>query len=178
MKIGVSGTFSVGKTTFINELKQSLPSLSVIDEAARELINEGDLNVNNMKGKALSRFQTNVVQRQVKNELSTPTPWITDTALSDTLAYAKDAPNCEWIVDYVASYYNRRAYDIIFYIPPEIPLEDDGIRHTDEEYRTTIDERIVPELYHAARNHWIKVVGLTGSVKERVELALSAIESL
>ena len=167
---------SVGKTTFIEAFTKELPEYTYIKEAARELIEEKNIDVNNISWRELANFQKQIVDRQTINEVFTKAPWITDTTFSDTLAYAKDAPDCEWIVDYVESYYNKKIYDVIFYIPPEIELEDDGVRHTDEEYRMLIDERIKYNLHSLAVKHPnVEIITLTGSVRERVDIALKHI---
>jgi len=33
-------------------------------------------------------------------------------------------------------------YDILFYLPPELDIEDDWVRHIDKEYQLEVDEQI------------------------------------
>jgi len=33
-------------------------------------------------------------------------------------------------------------YDIIFYLPPELPINDDGVRHTNKDYQHKVDNKI------------------------------------
>lgn len=59
-------------------------------------------------------------------------------------------------------------YDIVFYIPPEIPLEEDGVRSLDPEFQRKVDEHYREVL----EERGIKYITITGSVEERVRKAL------
>lgn len=37
---------------------------------------------------------------------------------------------------------NSKRYTHIFYLPPEIPLDNDGFRHTSDDFRQEIDKQI------------------------------------
>jgi len=59
-----------------------------------------------------------------------------------------------------------REYDYIFYISPEgVPLEDNGVRTTDMEYRKKIDKEIQRILKERAPNH----IQLSGTTEERIK---------
>ena len=62
-------------------------------------------------------------------------------------------------------------YDLILYLPPVIPLEDDGFRQTDEEFRDKID-RIVR---HLMAVHEIGCYVRSVALNERINEVLEAI---
>ncbi len=63
-------------------------------------------------------------------------------------------------------------YDIIFYIPPEFPLEDDGTRSVNTFFRDRIV--LLFDQYFKEKN--IEPVHLRGSVRERVNTVLKFIK--
>ena len=63
-------------------------------------------------------------------------------------------------------YYLIEDYDILFYVSPEgVEIEDNGIRETNAEYRTAIDDKIktIIQMYRS------NTVTIKGTVEERVE---------
>ena len=57
-------------------------------------------------------------------------------------------------------------YDVIFYIRPEFDIEDDGVKPTSKQFQDTIVELFDEVIY---RDN-LKVVNLTGSVEDRINL--------
>jgi len=178
MNIWVSWTFSSWKSTLINALKKEAPFFNIVEETARELIIEQNIDINKLEGKELAYFQLAVFHRQKKKEREAEGNYVNimDTTLIDMLAYWADASNIERLTREVIQYYKKKVYDIIFYLPPEIPLENDWVRHTDNEYRMVIDTRIKQGLHNLKRTvSWVRIVVLTWSVQERVAKAMEEI---
>lgn len=107
---------------------------------------------------------------------------LADRTLIDVLAYS------EWLLDeeklatttfktlceIVENNINR--YDLILHIEPEIALEDDGVRSTNEEYRTRIAQ-IIRGLIHdiqSINENRVNIVRVTGTREERVQQVLEA----
>ena len=57
-----------------------------------------------------------------------------------------------------------KTYDVIFYIPIEFALVNDGVRSTDEEYRLKIDRYILDIL----RDNNVKYYTITGNIPDRL----------
>ena len=55
-------------------------------------------------------------------------------------------------------------YDKIFFLSPDFPLEDDGVRSTDEQWREEIHDMFLQEI-EAGK---VDVIPISGSVTERV----------
>jgi hypothetical protein len=94
---------------------------------------------------------------------------ITDRTVIDVMAFTNLA---ESIPHYVGNQFELlasnliREYDYIFYISPkDIPLEDNGVRTTDIEYRNKVDKEIRGILTKRAPQH----IELSGTTEERIQ---------
>jgi nicotinamide riboside kinase len=165
MKIGFTGTMSVGKTTLVNALKE-LPEFSEYNfrtERSKYLRDLGiPLNTDStIKGQMifLAERASELIQPRI----------ITDRTVIDVMAFTNLA---ESIPHYIGNQFELlasnliREYDYIFYISPEgIPVEDNGVRTTDIEYRNKVDKEIREILTKRAPQH----VELSGTTEERIQ---------
>lgn len=168
MRIGFTGTMSVGKTTLVNALKE-LPEFKDYKfktERSKYLRDLGiPLNTDStIKGQI-------VFMAERASELFHPNI-ITDRTIIDVIAFTKLSPT---IKDSSKIKFTKLAsqlieeYDYIFYISPDgIELEDNGVRTTDSGYRDKIDEEIQDVIYN--HEDLIKnLIELNGSVEERIK---------
>jgi len=166
MKIALSGSQSVGKTTLANKLNKHL-KLPYIHEVARSMINltkEYNVDYRELKGTDHFYFQEAILNIQYMLEsLYQFTGFISDRSLIDIQAYSKH---------YMRASYN--VYDYIIYVPIEFALEQDGIRHKGQDFQKEIDQKIQKLLKQYIPEH--KIITVTGSVEERVEQVLKAIK--
>ena len=104
---------------------------------------------------------------------------ITDRTIIDVIAFTQNAKSIpyqdkEAFEKYAIEF--LREYDYIFYISPEgIPIEDNGVRETDEHYRDVIDFSIttlIKRYGHRLQNVEI----IKGDTEERIEQMLKFIE--
>jgi hypothetical protein len=100
---------------------------------------------------------------------------ITDRTIIDVMAFTMNAKSIDYkdkeaFEQYAIEF--LREYDYIFYISPEgIPIEDNGVRETDEYYRDVIDFSIttlIKRYSHRIDN--IEVI--KGNTEERIEQIL------
>ena len=69
-------------------------------------------------------------------------------------------------------YYLVDEYDILFYVSPEgVEIEDNGVRETNAEYRTAVDEKIKSIVGMYRKN----TVTIKGTVEERIEQVKNAV---
>ena len=168
MKIGFCGTMSVGKTTLVNALKNvpEFKDYHFATERSKYLNSLGiPLNTDStLKGQNI--FLAERCAELMNENL------ITDRTIVDVMAFTKLAKSISYIDgDAFEEYAKRfiREYDYIFYISPEgIPIEDNGVRETDEKYRNEIDLTIRQLLNRYKPWHHV----LTGSTEERVKHVL------
>ena len=74
-------------------------------------------------------------------------------------------------------WYLIREYDIIFYIDDlSIPIEDNGVRETNKDYRISIDSKI-KEIITEYRDQ-CKVVNISGTTKDRVNQIKSVLDNM
>jgi deoxyadenosine/deoxycytidine kinase len=165
MKIGLTGTMSVGKTTLVNALKDvpEFADYTFTTERSKYLNSLGiPLNTDStLKGQNifLAERCTELMQENI----------ITDRTVIDVIAFTKLAKSISYIDgDAFEEYAKRfiREYDYIFYVSPEgTIIEDNGVRETDQEYRDEIDKTI--KLLLLKYKPWHHV--LKGSTEERVK---------
>jgi hypothetical protein len=97
--------------------------------------------------------------------------FISDRCALDGLVYTRwlhdQGKVSDWIMEYALGVAREvlPRYDYIFYLPPEIPIEDDGVRSANEKFRDEITELFD---YYIDRFK-LKVYQLSGSVSERAK---------
>ena len=176
MKIGLCGTMSVGKTTLVNALKEidDFKDYNFATERSKYLSSLGiPLNTDStLKGQTI--FLAERCAELINENI------ITDRTVIDVMAFTKNAKTIdfkdkEYFEDYARIFVGE--YDYIFYISPVgIPIEDNGVRETNEQYRELIDETILHLLRtygHRCKN----VIMLKGSTDERIEKILDSIRN-
>ena len=171
MKIGFCGTMSVGKTTLVNALKE-LPEFkdyTFRTERSKYLMEMGiPLNTDStLKGQLVfaSERASELMQKNI----------ITDRTIIDVMAFTMNAKSISHYDKEIFENYAKefiREYDYIFYVSPYgIPVEDNGVRETDEHYRDLIDFTIttlIKRYSHMAN----KIEKISGSTDERIEQIL------
>jgi nicotinamide riboside kinase len=170
MKIGLTGTMSVGKSTLakaLGELEQ-FKDHSVQTERSKYLRDQGiQLNTDStLKGQLVFAAERSI-------ELMQPNI-ITDRTVYDVCAFTLSAKSIGW---YEKRYFTevlmalRTEYDAIVYVSPEgIPIENNGVRETDVKYREQIDITIREMLNEFKPT---KLITVSGSTEERINTIIS-----
>ena len=172
MKIGLCGTMSVGKTTLVNALKEldQFKSYNFATERSKYLNDLGiPLNTDStLKGQTvfLAERCAELMNKKI----------ITDRTVIDVMAFTLNAKSIAHQDKDIFENYAKefiREYDYIFYISPHgIPIEDNGVRETDEHYRDLIDFTIttlIKRYGHMAN----RIETIKGSTEDRVKQILS-----
>ena len=172
MKIGLTGTMSVGKTTLVKALSEieQFKGYTCTTERSQYLNSLGiPLNhATTIEGQTI--FLAERVTELMQDCL------ITDRTIIDVMAFT----NCAKRVSYIdggdfADYASRfvRQYDYIFYISPEgMDIEDNGVRETDTTYRAEIDKEI-KKLLNKYRPIYFE---LKGTTNERINQMMNIIQ--
>lgn len=173
--VGAQGT---GKTTILNHYKDQ--GYNVITEVVRELAKQGT-NINEMGDVDGQK----TIFGTYKKLLNSKKGYISDRGLVDVLSYTfshaivEDNENgpLKKLADkqfIAAEKFYRENPDIqICYFPIEFPVVDDGVRSTNEEFRSQIDFLIKLFLDTSG----VKYHVISGTVEERVAKVDSILNS-
>lgn len=170
MKIGLTGTVSVGKTTLVNALKEleQFKGYEIATERSKYLRDQGiALNTDStLKGQIVFAAERAL-------ELMKPNI-ITDRTIYDVIAFtlrAKSISKFEKRYFFYLMLDLRNEYDVVIYVSPEgVDIENNGVRETNADYRTEIDE-IIRELLKAYPPK--KLIEIKGSTEERINTITS-----
>ena len=167
MKIGLCGTMSVGKTTLVNALKKEseFKNYTFRTERSKYLNSMGiPLNTDStLKGQLV--FAAERAAELMQENI------ITDRTIIDVMAFcelSKSMSKAE--KDHINGvlWHLIKEYDIIFHIDDlSVPMEDNGVRETNKDYRLDIHQKItsILEMYRYMPG---KVIKISGTTKERI----------
>lgn len=175
MRIGIAGAQSVGKTTLLNALRSEpeFKDYEICNEVTRR-VNSYGLPINEEGNDITQRL---IMQEHIVNVFMYDN-MITDRTVLDGFVYSSYLMTGKKINVNTYLYADRiferviNYYDLLFYIPPEFDIKDDGVRSTDIKFRDDIanlfeyiiNERMVP------------VIHLQGTVRERVGQVLKFVK--
>jgi nicotinamide riboside kinase len=172
MKIGLCGTMSVGKTTLVKALSE-LPEFEkyhVATERSKYLRDLGvPLNTDSTINGQLLFIAERSSELLHKDLITDRTVW--DVSAFTMLAKSVDSAFKSTLVN--TAMLLREQYDVIFYIDPiGTNIEDNGVRETNLEYRTNINQEILRllSLYPPK-----KLVVISGSTYDRMQTILKHI---
>ena len=176
MKIGLCGTMSVGKTTLVNALKkeQEFKDYTFRTERSQYLNSIGiPLNTDStLKGQLVFAAERSAELMQEKI--------VTDRTIIDVMAFcelSKSMSSAEKQHINGVLWHLIKEYDIIFHIDDlSVPMEDNGVRETNKDYRLAIHQKISSIL---GMHRWMpgKVVTISGTTEERIKQIKSTVAS-
>lgn len=172
MKIGLCGTMSVGKTTLVKALSE-LPEFEkyhIATERSKYLRDLGvPLNTDSTINGQLLFIAERSGELLHKDLITDRTVW--DVSAFTMLAKSVDSAYKSTLVN--TAMLLREQYDVVFYIDPiGTNMEDNGVRETNLEYRTNINQEILRLLTLYPPK---KLVVINGSTYDRMQTILKHI---
>ncbi len=172
MRIGFTGTMSVGKTTLVKAL-QKLPEFKDYNFATERSAYLSSLGIP-LNHETTIEGQTIFLAERVAELMQENI--ITDRTILDVIAFTECAKKVNVIDGGAFAKYAKRfiyQYDYIFYISPKgMDMEDNGIRETNIVYRKQIDETIQKLLLKYSPIYY----ELSGSTEERISKIIETIQ--
>ncbi len=174
LKFALTGTHSAGKTTLVNELSKNsfFRDFHFFTERSKYLKESLQIPLNE-DSQIVSQY---IFLGERARELYDPNNSISDRSVYDVLSYTLSANSisdedkgcfmsaCQPLIKF---------YDCIFYVDhSEVKIEENGLRHTDPNYREQINQTIL-DLLEAYPPPFLVVV--KGTVEERVNIILSTL---
>lgn len=170
MRIGLTGTMSVGKTTLAKALGEldMFKDYPIQTERSKYLRDLGvALNTDStLKGQLVFAAERSIELMQENI--------ITDRTVYDVTAFTLSAKSIGWTEK---RYFTeilmqlRKEYDVIIYVSPEgVEIEDNGVRTTNAKYREHIDFTIKEMLTEYPPT---KLITVKGSTEERINTIIS-----
>lgn len=174
MRIGITGAHGVGKTSLAKELSRRL-NLPLIAEQARVMADKLGIKTSEemLEDKNIAReYQVTVLLAQVGMEDAFPRGFVSGRTTMDCLAYWRlyGLDESDEVGETYAQVCLAQQYDLLVYIPPEAPAENDGFRLTG--LQKEVDD-IIRQIIEVMRP--TAVVSVSGSAEERVKAVINAI---
>lgn len=158
------GSHGTGKTTLAKELCQKLNFNFIPDTAAMAFKKNFLINENTPP-----ETQFWILSKQLELERNTPESWIIEKSLFDNLIYGQFSNQPKKALDIMQDIISRNAkYDLIFYLPIEFEIENDGVRSIDKNFQKAVDENLRKYL----KEQKLAYIVLGGSVENRIKKAL------
>jgi len=186
MLVGFTGAQCTGKSTLLNKCKDELLNSGpweFVDEVTRKVARGG----HNINADGNNMTQLQILKEHLDNHTLSGDV-ILDRCIIDGYVYTHwlqlNSQVDKWISTYACNLLSflGEKLDVIFYTcPDDIPMEDDGVRSTDNQFRNSIldiyNNLLDSSWYLPGVDTWRhKVVRLSGTVDERMETIKNTLE--
>lgn len=173
----IQGSFSVGKTTLIQESLNTLQSkykIAVAPDVARVLATKGIFrdSETRIEDYFAYYYQHLAFFNSIYSDIV-----LFDRSVLDVMTFARMSfGNGSWIEQLGGEIFNAMRSKIhkVVYIPIEVPIVHDGVRSTDESLRSTFDTT----LHSVFKDYNVSVSTICGPLVDRISQFSSLLDSL
>jgi hypothetical protein len=187
MRIAISGTQNIGKTTYINDFLKKWTMYKRPEKTYRDIIKEKNLNINELGDEESQQI---ILDALVDQALSTSTEEfsVCDRCVLDNLVYSSwlnlKGKVSDEFVEKTRNIVREtlKFYDVLFFLPitkfSKIEIKDEGLRSIDPLYREEIDFifKAIQESYNKmdgrvfAKDECPALIEIFGSPEERIKM--------
>lgn len=169
----LTGTHSTGKSTLLGRLKEVYPNYYFNDSSTREVTSKEERRLDDISDDSQNRlFKAIEVKELELLQVSKIIPTFMDRSFVDftayTLAFNKQGKISDTFAAMMQYECDKRLlknqYEIIFYLPVEFDIVDDGIRSIDKGLQKLVDTEIKGLLINQTN-----IVTLNGTIDERLK---------
>ena len=191
MRISFTGAQSTGKTTLLRECCNNtfFRKFHCVKEVTRKVARERNVNINETGSDVTQLF---ILNEHLHNHHVSGSALL-DRCIVDGWVYTDYLERyhkvSEWVRDYAYNMYQMLLpkLDIIFYTSPvDVPIEDDGHRSVDIQFRNDIIDSFENEITYLQSCHdnpslpdhsdYPQIVRLTGDVVTRMDIIFKTIK--
>ena len=175
IRIVITGSHSVGKTTLANKLVEQLADMGIISAVAEEPIEVVRRQHPGIAGDPDTLYMKLLEEHFRRLHSPGGAYCFYDRSLVDLLAYYRlEGPGNPAFVSLVTELLKWYVtfIDLFFYLPMEFPLVAGGRRPPSEAYRTQVDEMLKTVVGEAAIGWTV----IAGSIEERTAKAVAIIK--
>lgn len=144
----ITGSFSVGKSTTLEEIEKKIPQKEriITKDLARHYLERNRLNSNSMTDKQREQLQLTVCSGYMGSIIEAAHAQmmaVMDGSLIEAYAYSQGVLKPNTLQALSKKLEDYKNHSIAYVLPPTIHLEDDGLRHNNKEFRVEIHKRIM-----------------------------------
>lgn len=181
MLIGFTGAQSTGKSTLLNRMARDeyFRKCSFVKEVTRKVASKG-LNINAHGDDTTQLF---ILSEHLYNHHAVEKCMVLDRCIIDGYIYTRwlfeQGSVSEWVYKHACQLYNLlvKRLDVVFYThPDDVPLEDDGVRSVDTQFRNDIIQLYNDHIH--TRQMPTEFVVLKGDVNTRMNTIKNTLKNL
>lgn len=181
MLIGFTGAQSTGKSTLLNQMTRDehFRKCSFVKEVTRKVASKG-LNINAHGNDTTQLF---ILSEHLYNHHAEEKCMVLDRCIIDGYIYTRwlfeQGSVSEWVYKHACMLHDLliKRLDVVFYTHPgDVPLEDDGVRSVDKQFRDDIIR--LYDNYINTRHIHPEFVVLKGDVNTRLQTIKNTLKNL
>lgn len=186
-RFAIIGTHSTGKSTLVEKLAERNPDIYFTHSVTRTVTTKEERALKEVSDSVQKKILDKIEEEEQRLlEVSKSQDILLDRSYIDFVAYTEAFYKSQHISPrffdevldgLVSRIYDRIpfSYDILFYLPIEFDIVDDGIRSTDDQLRKEVDENI--QRYLNVIKLKIPVIIVRGTLEERLKIIEDAIST-
>ncbi|MEN9852238.1 MAG: hypothetical protein RI996_181 [Candidatus Parcubacteria bacterium] len=175
MKLAVIGPQNTGKSTFVQDFLAAFPKYSTPSTTYRDIVTDKKLSINQLTDTDSQKHIRDFLYDQVVHvdEHTVLDRCVIDNYMYTLWAFKEGNTTMEFVEETKRMMIDSLPYiDTYIFIPTTVAVKlvDDTLRDTSVSYVDTINRYFIETLFELVQTYHIRVVVISGSRQERIEL--------